>query len=136
MNDQKVKYRRKEPEILEEIRKHIENTYTQHYQNNDDEIDCIDAWISLGAANTTLRDNALKYLWRYGRKGLEEEQRKDLLKAIHIIMSLLYVDHYKRNDTVPYAMSNMGDDLILGMENAVAHLRGEKFMTFTDEIKD
>lgn len=73
--------------LLDEVRKCIRNTYGEHYAGK---IQTIDVFESLGALNTTARDNAIKYLSRYGKKG--GKNRKDLLKAIHYIMMILEAD--------------------------------------------
>jgi hypothetical protein len=45
-------------------------------------------WESLGSAETTCRDTAIKYLARYGKK--DGRNRKDLLKAIHYIVLMMH----------------------------------------------
>jgi hypothetical protein len=87
------KYR--EDAIIVDIADYVTRTYSKHY--NTDTIQCFDAWIALGSASSTFRDNALKYLWRYGKK--DGSNRDDLMKAIHYIMMCLYVDHYSNEAT-------------------------------------
>lgn len=87
-----VKYKYAEDTILDEMMEYIDKTYGEHYKTKED-IECFDAWASLGTANTTSRDTAMKYLWRYGKK--DGSNKKDLFKAMHYIMLCLYIDHYR-----------------------------------------
>ena len=48
----------------------------------------VDVWEALGTLEWTARDNALKYLLRYGKK--DGKNKKDLLKAIHYIILMMY----------------------------------------------
>lgn len=91
-----IAYRYEENRILDEIRAHIDSTYSgdDHYvtnsEENGSEMQCFDAMMALGDASSTFRDISLKYLWRYGKKN--GKNRKDILKAIHYLILLLYVD--------------------------------------------
>jgi len=82
-----------EEKYLKEAQEYIENTYRQHYVGRK-EIQVVDIWDNLGTLDTTSRDVAIKYLVRYGKKG--GKNRTDLLKAIHYIFLMLYVQ-----DTTP-----------------------------------
>ena len=82
-----INWKYNEPEILSEIEKYLEGTYDQHYVGNKD-IQTVDFWHSLGSLDTTARDNAIKYLARYGKKG--GKNRKDLVKAIHYIILMMW----------------------------------------------
>lgn len=84
-NDFNYKY--KEDKALEVIAEYINSTYGQHYVGNG-EIQTVDFWKSLGSLDTTARDTAIKYLARYGKK--DGKNRKDLLKAIHYIILMMY----------------------------------------------
>lgn len=79
------KYREKD--ILKDVEAYIDSTYNQHYVG-DGEIQTVDFWESLGSLGTTARDTSIKYLARYGKKG--GNNRKDLLKAIHYIILMIY----------------------------------------------
>lgn len=81
------KYKYKEDKALEIIAEYINSTYGQHYVG-DGEIQTVDFWKSLGSLDTTARDTAIKYLARYGKK--DGKNRKDLLKAIHYIILMMY----------------------------------------------
>lgn len=82
--------------ILEAVRKYIESTYSQHYVGEGG-IQAIDVWASLGSAQTTVRDTALKYMMRFGRK--EGFNEKDILKAIHYLVLLHYFTF--KNNSAP-----------------------------------
>jgi len=87
MMSDKINWKYNEPKILLEISKYLEGTYDQHYVGNKD-IQTVDFWHSLGSLDTTARDNAIKYLARYGKKG--GKNRKDLIKAIHYIILMMW----------------------------------------------
>lgn len=75
--------------ILDEVKQYIESTYGEHYVGNKD-VQTVDFWYSLGSLDTTARDTAIKYLARYGKKN--GRNRKDLFKAIHYIVLMLYAN--------------------------------------------
>ena len=74
--------------LLNEVVMYIESTYNQHYTNKKTNLQAVDVWNSLGTLESTSRDNALKYLLRYGKK--DGKNKKDLFKAIHYIMLMMY----------------------------------------------
>ena len=76
--------------ILREIEEYISSTYGQHYVAESKGSQVIDIWEANGTLETTARDTSLKYLMRYGKK--EGRNKKDLLKAIHYIILMMYVD--------------------------------------------
>ena len=82
-----VDYKYNEGDILAEVQAYIDSTYGQHYVGNG-EVQTVDFWESLGSLDTTARDTAIKYLARFGKKG--GNNRKDLLKAIHYIVLMMY----------------------------------------------
>jgi len=88
----KIAYKYKEDKIVEDLAKYLDQTYGEHYQGSDN-IQAFDAWIALGSADTSFRDTALKYLWRYGKK--KGKNKDDLLKTLHYVVMLLYHDHYR-----------------------------------------
>ena len=77
---------------LDEVKQYIENTYSQHYVNEKNNIHGIDFIESIGDSEGFCRGNAIKYLSRYGRKN--GKNRLDLLKAIHYIVLL---DHFSKD---------------------------------------
>jgi hypothetical protein len=76
-----------EDSIVQEFREYLKGTYGEHY-STDDGIQAVDIWESLGSLETTSRDNAIKYLIRFGKKG--GKSRLDLLKAMHYIVLMIY----------------------------------------------
>lgn len=84
---QLINYKYNEGDILQEVQAYIDSTYGQHYVGNG-EVQTVDFWESLGSLDTTARDTAIKYLARFGKKG--GNNRKDLLKAIHYIILMMY----------------------------------------------
>lgn len=93
----KIDYKYDEGLILQDLLAYIDKTYGEHYKTSDN-IECFDAWFALGDATTTFRDTAIKYLWRAGKKGSSEEEKKDLMKAMHYIVLCLYSTHYRNKD--------------------------------------
>jgi len=94
-----VQWKYAEQEILNDMHNYLSKTYKEHYAADEEEettIECFDAWIALGDSGPTFRNTALKYLWRYGKKN--GKNLDDLKKAMHYIMMLMYVEHYKNKD--------------------------------------
>ena len=83
-----------EDNLLDDTFEYIKGTYGQHYAGNK-EIQTVDFWHSLGSLDTTARDNAIKYLARYGKKG--GKNRKDLIKAIHYIILMMWDQEQETN---------------------------------------
>ena len=81
-------YQYDEDLALNQIRNYINSTYDAHYALGND-MQVFDIWESMGSLETTARDTAIKYLMRYGKK--DGYNRKDLLKAIHYIIVMMYV---------------------------------------------
>tara|TARA_R110000851_G_scaffold267872_1_gene420452 strand:+ start:465 stop:737 length:273 start_codon:yes stop_codon:yes gene_type:complete len=82
-----MKYNYNEDVNIGLVKDYIDSTYGQHYVGNK-EIQTVDFWESLGSLDTTCRDTAIKYLARYGKKN--GRNKKDLLKAIHYIILMMY----------------------------------------------
>lgn len=82
-----IKFKYDEDKHLDDVINYIKSTYEQHYVGDGD-IQTVDFWFSLGSLDTTARDTAIKYLARFGKK--EGRNRKDLLKAIHYIILMMY----------------------------------------------
>ena len=76
-----------EDKILEEVKEYIAGTYSEHY--GDQNIQIQDVFDQMGISEAFTRGAAMKYLFRFGKK--EGKNRKDLLKCIHYCC-LLY--HY------------------------------------------
>jgi hypothetical protein len=88
-----TKYKYKEDQIIADFHAYIDKTYGQHYMTEEQNIECFDVWLALGESMPTFRNTAIKYLWRYGKK--HGSNKDDLLKVLHYVIMMLYVDHYK-----------------------------------------
>lgn len=73
------------------FQKYIDQIYAGHHYKANEHIECFDAWIALGNADTTARDTAIKYLWRLFKKGNEKDFEKDLIKTLHYCIFMLYL---------------------------------------------
>ena len=91
-----VQYKYNEDVNIAKFVDYINSTYGQHYVGDGD-IQTVDFWQSLGSLDTTARDTAIKYLARYGKK--EGRNPKDLLKALHYIMLMMYAYDIDMNMT-------------------------------------
>ena len=85
--DTKTKYSFKEDIVLEELSRYIDQTYSAHYTNSNNDIQSLDVWQARGTMTDTCIDTTIKYLMRYGKK--DGKNRKDLLKAAHYIILAL-----------------------------------------------
>ena len=83
----KLLFKYKEDEILAEVMEYIAGTYSEHY--GDQNIQIQDVFDQMGISEAFTRGAAMKYLFRFGKK--DGKNRKDLLKCIHYCC-LLY--HY------------------------------------------
>jgi len=83
-------FRYKEDKIIEDIENYVKSTYGQHYVAEAKGSQVIDIWEANGSLQSTARDTAIKYLIRYGKK--DGKNKKDLLKAVHYIILMMYVD--------------------------------------------
>ena len=94
--EKKIKYKYAEDRIISELKAYIDTTYGQHYMTEEQNIECFDVWLALGDSMPTFRNTAIKYLWRYGKKNGSNKQ--DLLKVLHYVLMMLYIDHYKKGE--------------------------------------
>ena len=92
--DKNISYKYAEDSIISDLKDYIDNTYSGHYTTVEQSIECFDIWLALDEATPTFRNTAIKYLWRYGKKN--GSNKKDLMKALHYIVMMLYNDHYKK----------------------------------------
>ena len=83
----KLLFKYEEDEILKEVKEYIAGTYSEHY--GDQNIQIQDVFDQMGISEAFTRGAAMKYLFRFGKKNGKD--RKDLLKCIHYVC-LLY--HY------------------------------------------
>ena len=84
---EKLLFQYEEDKILEEVKEYIAGTYSEHY--GDQNIQIQDVFDQMGISEAFTRGAAMKYLFRFGKKN--GKNRKDLLKCIHYCC-LLY--HY------------------------------------------
>ena len=83
----KLLFKYNEDTILEEVKEYITETYSEHYGDQNSQIQ--DVFSQMGIAKEFTRGAAMKYLFRFGKK--EGKNKKDLLKCMHYVC-LLY--HY------------------------------------------
>ena len=83
----KLLFQYDEDKILEEVKEYIAGTYSEHY--GDQNIQIQDVFDQMEISEAFTRGAAMKYLFRFGKK--DGKNRKDLLKCIHYCC-LLY--HY------------------------------------------
>ena len=84
---EKLLFKYNEDEILTEVLEYIVGTYSEHY--GDQNIQIQDVFDQMGISEAFTRGAAMKYLFRFGKK--DGKNPKDLLKCIHYCC-LLY--HY------------------------------------------
>jgi len=101
-----IEYKYNEDKALAAIEEYLNGTYGQHYVGDGD-VQTVDFWRSLGSLETTARDTAIKYLARFGKKG--GKNRKDLLKAIHYIILMMYALDLEDNEKTEFVLG--GDNL-------------------------
>ena len=84
-----------EEEIVKELLEYIRGTYKQHYAANDQNLqtlDFIEAAHNDGEACS--RDNIMKYVSRYDKKGTP---RRDIMKILHYAVLLMYFNDKNAN---------------------------------------
>lgn len=82
-----VPYKFNEGDIADRLKEYLDTTYSGHYQT-DENIQAVDVWEALGNLETSCRDNAIKYLMRFGKK--DGKNVKDLFKAMHYLVLMVY----------------------------------------------
>ena len=89
-----------EEEIVKELLEYIRGTYKKHYAANDQNLqtlDFIEAAHNDGEA--CCRDNIMKYVSRYDKKGAA---RRDILKILHYAVLLMHFnDKNAKRETYP-----------------------------------
>ena len=85
-----IDYKFKENDILKDVKKYIDDTYSSHYANTTKQ--ATEIIIDQGHGTGFCMGNILKYAQRYGKK--EGRNKKDLLKVIHYAVIQLSQDHY------------------------------------------
>jgi len=90
----KIDYKYNEGQLIKELTKYIDNTYSQHYSLN--KYQSTEFIIDSGHGEGFCIGNIMKYAQRYGKKG--GRNRADLLKVLHYALFMLYV-HDKKMET-------------------------------------
>lgn len=85
----KIKYKYNEPQLLNDFRNYIDATYGQHYSR--DKFQATEFIMDGGHGTGFCIGNVLKYAQRYGKKGTQDDARKDLMKVLHYALLQLYV---------------------------------------------
>ena len=86
----KLLFQYEEDKTLAEVMEYIAGTYSEHY--GDQNIQIQDVFDQMGISEAFTRGAAMKYLFRFGKK--DGKNRKDLLKCIHYCC-LLYQYAFK-----------------------------------------
>jgi hypothetical protein len=84
----KTDYKFNEEQLLKEIQVYIDKTYDQHYSKT--KFQSTEFIIDSGYGVEFCLGNIMKYSQRYGRKGLPDDWRKDLMKIIHYAIIGMY----------------------------------------------
>ena len=95
-------YKFKENEILEDVKKYIDETYSSHYAQTQKQ--ATEIIIDQGHGEGFCMGNILKYAQRYGKK--DGKNKKDLLKVIHYAIIQLSQDHYKNDKSLFKTLSD------------------------------
>lgn len=82
-------YKFNERELIEEFQDYIDSTYDSHYSK--DKFQATEFIIDGGHGTGFCIGNVLKYAQRYGKKGTDDDARKDLMKVLHYALIQLYV---------------------------------------------
>ena len=82
-------YKFNERELIEEFQDYIDSTYNSHYSK--DKFQATEFIIDGGHGTGFCIGNVLKYAQRYGKKGTDDDARKDLMKVLHYALIQLYV---------------------------------------------
>ena len=76
-----IDYKFNEGNSIDELKKHIDSTYTSHYSK--EKFQAAEFIIDGGHGTGFCIGNILKYAQRYGKKGTKADARKDLMKVLH-----------------------------------------------------
>ena len=89
-----IYYKYDEGKTLAELKSYIDQTYDQHYSQNN--FQATEFIIDGGHGEGFCIGNILKYAQRYGKKNGKD--RKDLLKVIHYGIIALHVNDMEKRD--------------------------------------
>jgi hypothetical protein len=82
-------YKYNEDALIKEFKAYIDATYSQHYSR--DKFQATEFIMDGGHGTGFCIGNVLKYAQRYGKKGTQEDARKDIMKVLHYALLQLYV---------------------------------------------
>ena len=85
----KIDYKFNEKNLINQFQKYIDSTYDSHYSK--DKFQATEFIIDGGHGTGFCIGNVLKYAQRYGKKGTDDDARKDLMKVLHYALIQLYV---------------------------------------------
>lgn len=83
-----IDYKFNEGDLIAEFKDYIDSTYTGHYSKN--KFQSTEVIIERGHGTGFCMGNIDKYSNRYGKKGDEDDWRKDLIKIVHYGILALY----------------------------------------------
>ncbi len=84
-----IDYKYSEDRTLKELAEYIDATYNQHYSQN--KFQATEFILDSGHGTGFCVGNIMKYAQRYGKKGDQNEQRRDLLKILHYALIQLHI---------------------------------------------
>ncbi len=91
-----INYKFNEGELCKELATYIDKTYDSHYSKN--KFQSTEFIVDCGHGIGFAIGNILKYAQRYGRKGLPEDHRKDLMKVLHYAIIALSIHDEENNN--------------------------------------
>jgi len=84
-----IEYKFNELRYIKELKDYVDSTYDAHYSKKT--FQAAEFIYDSGHGSGFNIGNVLKYAQRYGKKGNNEDARKDLMKVIHYALLQLYV---------------------------------------------
>lgn len=81
----RIPYKYSEEAFINVLKEHVDRTYTSHYSG---QIQPIEFIMSNAQTLDYLKGNAVKYIYRYGKKNGNNPE--DLMKACHFIMMMMH----------------------------------------------
>ena len=84
-----IDYKFKENDILKDVKKYIDDTYSSHYAKTTKQ--ATEIIIDQGHGTGFCMGNILKYAQRYGKK--DGYNKKDLLKIVHYAIIQMSIHH-------------------------------------------
>ena len=87
-------YKYNEDHLLSDLKDYIDDTYDQHYSQNN--FQATEFIMDSGHGEGFCIGNIMKYAQRYGKKG--GKNRRDLLKVIHYGIIALYINEMEESE--------------------------------------